>query len=602
MRRILRRTLLPVVLVLLLFGFWVSASVSEIAGGVALFLFGMIMLEDGFNIFSGGMLERWLERATASLPRSLGFGVVTTTVMQSSSLVSVITISFLSAGLISLAAGVGIILGANIGSTTGAWLVAGFGLRVDIASFALPMLALSIVLVLSRAKAARGGGYVLAGLGFVFLGIHYLKEGFDAIGEQVDLTRFALTGVVGLLVYTLIGAFATVVMQSSHATMVLVITALAAGQLSYDNALALAIGANIGTTITAVIGAATANYQGRRLALGHVVFNLVAAVVALSLIVPLRAFVSGVSDLVGIAADDYTLQLAVFHTTFNLLGVLLVLPFMPQGLRLLERAVPAREPGVSQPRFLTGSAAAFPATMRVAVAKEVEHLYANATELIAHGLNLHRRELYAVDDVEVYVAGAREVFDLDFDRTYEQRVKVLYAAILQFVSHRSAGDLPEDTADRLYRLRDSAEHIVQAVKEVKHMRRNTSRFTAVDQGVPTRLYNTLRIQLARILIELDDLAHAQPQERSVLWLEEERERIRQDRRRVRILIEDLIRTGQVDAHTATSFLNDASYAYRAMREMLEGARLLHAEPDGAMAEVERLLTMDEDVLDMHDSE
>lgn len=600
MKTIFRRTLLPIVLLLLVFGFWLSPDFKEIAAGVALFLFGMIMLEDGFNVFSGGVLERWLERATQSLGRSVAFGFATTTVMQSSSLVSVITISFLSAGLIPLASGVGIIFGANIGSTTGAWLVAGLGLKVDISAFALPMLALSIVLVLQRARGPRGAGYILAGLGFVFLGIYHMKEGFDAFRDQFDLTQFALTGVVGLLVYTLIGALATVVMQSSHATMVLVITALAAGQLTYENALALAIGANVGTTITAVLGAATANHQGRRLALAHVVFNLVTAGVALVLIVPLRMLVAAISDLVGIAPTDYALQLALFHTIFNVLGVLLLAPFLRSLLAFLERRIPAVEPTVSQPHHLSESAAAFPATMRAAVAKEVEHLYANATELIAHGLNLHRHELYAAPDVERYVTGAREVFDLDFDATYEQRVKVLYAAILEFVSrHRPGGDdRSGDTGERIAQLREAAEHIVRAVKEVKHMRGNTSRFTASDHGAATRMYNGLRVDLARILIELEELASADPRERSVLWLEEERERVRQEKKKDRLRVEELIRVGEMDPHTATSFLNDAGYAYRAMKEMLEGARLLHSEPDGAMAEVERLLTMEEDVLDM----
>uniref|UniRef100_UPI00261D078D Na/Pi cotransporter family protein n=1 Tax=uncultured Boseongicola sp. TaxID=1648499 RepID=UPI00261D078D len=263
----MKRLLLPAILLILSFGFWASSDFQEIAAGVAIFLFGMLMLEDGFKLFSGGFLERVLEKATGSVAKSVGFGILTTTIMQSSSLVSVIAISFLSAGLISLVAGVGIIFGANIGTTTGAWLVAGFGLKVNISAYALPMLAISIVLVFQKSKYLRGMGYVLAGLGFLFLGIHHMKEGFEAFKDQFDLTRFAMTGFLGLAVYTLVGASATVVMQSSHATMVLIITALAAGQVSYENALALAIGANIGTTITAIIGSFTANYQGKRLAL-----------------------------------------------------------------------------------------------------------------------------------------------------------------------------------------------------------------------------------------------------------------------------------------------------------------------------------------------
>src|SRR6056297_624895 len=311
------RYYLPVAISALLLAFWISPNAQEIAAGVAIFLFGVLMLEDGFKLLGGGMLERLLERATRSVSRSILFGIVSTTVLQSSSLVSVITISFLSAGLISLMGGVGIIFGANIGTTTGAWLVAGLGLKVDIAAYAMPMIALSIILVFQKSKVLRGVGYALAGLGFLFLGIHHMKEGFEAYKDQIDLLRFALPGLVGLVVYTLLGTVSTVIMQSSHATMVLVLTALAAGQITYENALALAIGGNIGTTITAIIGALGANFQGKRLALAHLIFNVTTAAVALIFIAPLRDLVDAISATVGIGSDDYALKLAVFHTIFN---------------------------------------------------------------------------------------------------------------------------------------------------------------------------------------------------------------------------------------------------------------------------------------------
>lgn len=186
--------------------------------------------------------------------------------MQSSSLVSVITISFLGVRLIGLAAGIGIIFGANLGTTTGAWLIAGFGLKVKISAYAMPMLVFGIIMVFQKSKHLKGFGYILAGLGFLFLGIHHMKEGFEAFRDTIDLTAFAVAGYPGIFLFTLIGVFATVVMQSSHATLVIIITALAAQQITYENALALAIGANIGTTITAILGSMSSNVQGKRLA------------------------------------------------------------------------------------------------------------------------------------------------------------------------------------------------------------------------------------------------------------------------------------------------------------------------------------------------
>ncbi|MEZ5660323.1 MAG: Na/Pi symporter [Burkholderiaceae bacterium] len=335
----MRKIYLPIAITALLLAFWFSPNSQEIAAGVAIFLFGMLMLENGFRLFGGGALEQMLERATLSTPRSILFGIVSTTLLQSSSLVSVITISFLSAGLISLVGGIGIVFGANIGTTTGAWIVAGLGLKVDIATYAMPMIAVAIILVFQKPTWLRGLGYALGGLGFLFLGIHHMKAGFEAFRDQIDLVRFALPGMLGLLVYSVLGTVATVIMQSSHATMVLIITALAASQITYDNALALAIGANVGTTITAIIGSVGANHQGRRLALAHLIFNLVTATVAVMLISPLRDLVDWLSEALRISAGDFALKLAVFHTVFNVLGVLLMLPLLGQLVRFLEERI-----------------------------------------------------------------------------------------------------------------------------------------------------------------------------------------------------------------------------------------------------------------------
>ena len=313
----LRRILLPTIVFALGYGFWASSSFQDLAAGVALFLFGMLCMEQGFKAFSGGTLQRLLSASTDRLWKSLSFGVVSTTLMQSSSLVSVITISFLSAEMIGLAQGIGIIFGANLGTTTGAWIVAGFGLKVKISAYAMPLLVFGVLFLMQSSARIKGLGWILVGVGFLFLGIHFMKEGFASYAEQIDLARYAIPGVKGLLVFTLIGVVATVVMQSSHATLTPTIAALAAGQVTYENALALAIGANVGTTITALLGSLSANVSGKRLAVAHLVFNMVTGAVALVFIQPLLRAVEGISAAVGIAADDFTLKLAVFHTLFN---------------------------------------------------------------------------------------------------------------------------------------------------------------------------------------------------------------------------------------------------------------------------------------------
>jgi len=590
----MKKYYLPVAISSLIFGFWVSPDFQQIAAGVAIFLFGMLMLEDGFKLFNGGYLERLLERATVSVTRSVLFGIVSTTIMQSSSLVSVITISFLSAGLISLIGGVGIILGANIGTTTGAWLVAGFGLKVNIATYAMPMIAIAIILVFQRARYLRGIGYALAGLGFLFLGIHFMKVGFEAFKDQLDLTRFAMTGILGLVIYTLVGTAATVIMQSSHATMVLIITALAAGQISYENAIALAIGANIGTTITAILGSLSANFQGKRLALAHLIFNVVTATVALVFISPIRNSVDWISAAVGIADNDYALKLAVFHTIFNVLGVAIMLPLLHKLIRFLEQKIVEPVQDKSKPRYLSEAVDEFPQTIEAALRKEVKHLYDNSVELIAHGLNLSRHEIFETSDVAATVRNSRRAVDFDIDERYEARVKTLYAAIVEFATRTGAKDLPPDVMDRVYVLRDVAGQIVRALKAVKHLRRNATAYTTHDQGSVTEIYNALRTEIARILVEIRKLDLAEPENRSNLWLDEEAAQIEDDARNSNRVVDALIRNGSIDADAATSFLNDSGYAFNAMRDLLGAARAYYIESDSAVAEVERILAFDED--------
>jgi len=260
---VLRKILLPTIFLLLGYGFSQSDEFKTVTAGVAIFLFGMLSLEEGFKTFTGGTLEKILKKSTNKLWKSMTFGVVTTSIMQSSSLVSIISISFLSAGLLELTSAIGIIFGANLGTTTGAWLVAGFGLKVNLSAYAMPMLVFGVILIFQQARNLKGVGYVLAGLGFLFLGIHYMKEGFDSFGQTINLADYAMTGYAGVFAFAGIGILATVVMQSSHATLVLILAALASQQVSYENALALAIGSNVGTTITAIIGSLGSGTGGK---------------------------------------------------------------------------------------------------------------------------------------------------------------------------------------------------------------------------------------------------------------------------------------------------------------------------------------------------
>ncbi len=503
----LRRILLPTIFIVLSWGFWVSPDFKEISAGVAIFLFGMLSLEEGFKSFTGGVLEKLLRVSTDRQWKSLSFGIVTTTIMQSSSLVSVITISFLSAGLIGLTQGIGIIFGANLGTTTGAWLVAGFGLKVNIAAYAMPMLVFGVILIFQSSKALKGIGYILAGLGFLFLGIHHMKEGFESFKSAIDLSQFAVSGLLGLLLYTAIGTFATVVMQSSHATLVLIITALAAGQLSYENALALAIGANVGTTITAILGAISANVDGKRLAAAHLIFNVVTGLIA---IVFMPAFILGVESVsrtVGIAAEDYALKLAVFHTLFNLTGILVMLPFIQKMVTFLNRTLKEKPMTVVQPRYINDAVIAFPDAALTALRQEVHHLYRNSYELIVKVLNLTPESLEEEADTEAITTGVPatvKAVDIDASTTATSSISTAPSSISSHVFR--AARIP-NYGDDLYALRDASRDIVEAVKDIKHLQKNLVRFLVAPNPHIQKEYNAIRQRLALLLKELNVIDH-----------------------------------------------------------------------------------------------
>jgi phosphate:Na+ symporter len=592
----LRKIVLPVIFAVLAYGFWVSPDFKQIAAGVAIFLFGMLFLEDGFKAFTGGILEKILKRTTDKLWKSMTFGVVSTSIMQSSSLVSVITISFLSAGLIGLAAGIGIVFGANLGTTTGAWLIAGFGLKIDIAAYAMPMLVFGIILAFQASKAAKGIGYILAGLGFLFLGIHYMKEGFQTFKETIDLAQFAVPGLTGLLIYTGIGIFATVVMQSSHATLVITITALAAGQITYENALALAIGANIGTCITAILGAISANVEGRRLAAAHLIFNVTTGVVAIIFMNYILVAVDWISGHVGIASDDWTLKLAVFHTLFNTLGITIMVPLLNQLVNLLQRIIPEPKADLVAPLYLNDAVAEFPDTLVETVRKEVLHLYDNAFEVLAHGLNLHRHDIRSDADLFELTQQPEKLMEFDLDDIYGRRVKVLYNAIVEFTS-RNQGQLPQEHMERVYVLREAARDIVEAIKDVKHMRKNLITYIVSDNASIRAEYNKIRAQLGEILRELTTLRDA-GEEADMVALDGLRLQMEENDVTLNGDLDRLIREGKITAPMATSLMNDSSYSYDVARNLIAAGGGLFGSHDMGMHKAARDIDLDEDELEV----
>ncbi len=576
----LRKIFLPTILAILAYGFWISPDFKEISAGVAIFLFGMISLEEGFKAFSGGTLEKILQKSTDKLYKSIGFGIITTTIMQSSSLVSVLTISFLGAGLIGLAQGIGIVFGANIGTTTGAWLVAGFGLKVKISAYAMPMLVFGVILIFQKAKSLKGIGYILAGLGFLFLGIHYMKDGFEAFKSTIDLASFGGTGIKYLFIFTGIGVFATVVMQSSHATLVLIITALAVGQISYENALALAIGANVGTTITAILGAMSSNIDGKRLAGAHLIFNVVTALIAIIFMQQIMHMVDFTSHAVGIADDDYTLKLAVFHTIFNVIGVAVMIPFIDKLVTFLDSILKdsdvKTDKNYDSAKYLNDSVLELPATAMAAITRETRHLYDNAFEIIAHGLNLKRSNIVSSKDLDEVVSEPYSQSAIDIDDFYNRKIKGIYGEIIDF-STKAQSQMPPEYIEVLYNLKLANRDIVEAVKDTKHLQKNLVKYSTSSNEYIREQYNSIRRDLAELLRNIDIIGTTDEEDVVMLLLSKAKLHTEKYDIIASGTLDNLIRNNLITNEMATSLMNDSNYAHEISKNLIAMAEIIFTD-------------------------
>ncbi|MFQ5355241.1 MAG: Na/Pi cotransporter family protein [Mariprofundaceae bacterium] len=592
MKNTLQKILLPSILLILAYGFWISPDFKEIAAGVAIFLFGMLVLEQGFKAFTGGVLEKILKWTTNRMWKSLSFGVLTTSIMQSSSLVSVITISFLGAGLIGLAQGIGIIFGANFGTTTGAWLVAGFGLKVKISAYAMPMLVFGVILIFQKSRHLKGMGYILAGLGFLFLGIHHMKEGFETFRDVIDLAEYSVTGYPGLFLFTLIGIFATVVMQSSHATLVLIITALAAQQISYENGLALAIGANVGTTITAILGALSSNELGKRLAGAHLIFNVTTGLIAIVFIQQLLSAVDVISAAVGIAETDYTLKLAVFHTLFNLIGIMVMLPFTNHLVRFLEGLIESEPDRYARPKYLNESALDFGDAALEALRMETSRVYAKATGVIAKGLSLEKEGIFSDTKLKKVIKAYGKAIEYDIDDVYEHEIKSLCSAILDFTNKLSPSE-PE-IARKVSRIRVANQTILSALKDVKHLQKNILQYIESDNPHISSEYNRLRQRIAKVMRRLEKIRSKGPGGTQILSLDALKLTLEKNMGLLHERMNELIHDGKISAEMAISLMNDSNYTYNIINNLIQINRNYLKAEEGAETEAEHMIALNKD--------
>ncbi|MHC4830891.1 MAG: Na/Pi cotransporter family protein, partial [Planctomycetota bacterium] len=313
--------------------------IPNLLGGLGLFMLGMLLMTEGLQLVAGGALRSLLRRFTKGRLTGVLTGAAGTALVQSSSATTLLTIGFVNAKLLTFHQAVGLIYGANLGTTTTAWIVALLGFKVDISVVALPMVGVGILLRLAGRGRVAGLGTALAGFGLVFVGIEFLQEGMDGVAQRFDLAQLGTGSTLGRLGLVGVGALITAVMQSSSAAMAATLTALFSGAITLPQAACIVVGQNVGTTVTAMLGAVGGSASARRTAAAHVLFNLTTAGLVFAAIDPLTRRLVSLGDSLG---WDPPTTLSAFHSAFNLLGVILFLPVTRPFAYVLERLVPER--------------------------------------------------------------------------------------------------------------------------------------------------------------------------------------------------------------------------------------------------------------------
>lgn len=309
-------------------------------GGLGLFLLGMATMTDGLKALPRDRLRAMLARGTRSPTSGAISGALSTAIVQSSSVTTITAIGFVGAGLLTFPEALGIIFGANIGTTITGWLVALFGFKLNVGQIMLPLVLFGTLLRMFSNGRLSAAGMAIAGFGLIFVGIDFLQDGMAAFSNVVTPNSFPSDTIVGRLLLVLIGVAITVVTQSSSAGVAMAMTAIHAGNISLAQGLAMVIGMDIGTTIKAMLATIGGSVQARRTGLAHVIYNLLTGCGAFLLLSPYMWALGRFAP--GFEQSDPEMALVLFHSTFNLLGVIAILPFTGPFANLIIRLAPER--------------------------------------------------------------------------------------------------------------------------------------------------------------------------------------------------------------------------------------------------------------------
>ena len=478
----------------------INFDLWKLLAGLGIFLFGMQLIEESVKSLSGRAFRRIIRMYTNGRLRSIGSGALVTALLQSSSAVSLMVLAFVGAGVMNMQNAIGVIMGSNIGTTLTAWIIATIGFKIKIEALALPFIGLGAGGLILFKPSSRPFlvTRLLIGFGFLFLGLDFMKTSVESFTQTFSLGQFPD---YGLWFYLLVGTLVTALMQASAATIAIVLTALNSGLITFDIGAVMVIGANIGTTITVLLGAIGGVQAKKRVSLSHLVFNIVtggAAFLGLPLLVWIISFVVDIRS-------DSLMGLALFHTLFNILGVVLFFPFLGPLSRLLTKVFPDYKTILTvyldqTPPEITDAATA-------ALRKEAGHLL---QECQLYNLRLLRIDERLVFDVDLpFETNRKKKYALD---EFYENIKLLHAEIFTFYSKIQTQKLDETEVKELERLIYASRNMMNSIKNFKGIRHNMDEFDGSDNAHLNAQYKLFRKRLVELYHNMGRILNTQDQE------------------------------------------------------------------------------------------
>lgn len=618
-KKLIRNTGIIAIMILLLYSFYLNASWLELCAGLAFFLFGMQSMQDGLGQLAGGKLERILAKSTETPLKSLLFGMTSTLILQSTTVVSLLIIAFISTSLITLAAGIGIIIGANVGASGGIWLLALAGQNVSLGPFAYPMIVIGI-LASFAGKSAKAGGRVLIGIAFILLAIDLIKVGFSSFTEDIDILAYTLEGWAGTFLLVAVGLVLTIILQSSHATIMLILTMLSLAQISVSEAYALTIGAIVGSAIaTGILGFLGGNRPGMRVAASHVVYNAGTGIIMLILFKPTIYLINEISAYMNFHS---LIEVAVFYTIYNIVGLIIFWPLKAQLANFLEYIIPDLpeptklvdftgdytdievEVASTPPRFLLDNTLSSIQTATQAVLQELGHLSKISLEVICHILFLRTEVLSAKEVSDSSLAQYNDLNTVEADLLYRKHIKNLYSEMLTYISKINYKESDQQYQKILASSQIIAFKLVSAVKNSNHLQKNLRYYLSREDSPAKDFYTELRNYIVlnlRIAYQIhlyndNDETEHENHERGFDYphirkipLTELIENSREFESQFRANVYNALKENRINGFTTSSILNDLNYSTQIVESLFNILKIVAIQEDNLLQNIDNII-------------